>query len=53
MPVKQVKKGNFLLFGVVMVFQIVEPMFGRLIRQSKYIPQIRLDYHMTIQMYPV
>ena len=36
MPSKTSKKGNFLHFGIAIVFQIVGLMFGWLVRQSKH-----------------
>ena len=48
---KQVKKGNFLPFGIVMVFQIADLMFGWLVRQSKYIWGICLDGGTSLAFY--
>ena len=47
------KKGNFLLFGIAIVFQIVDLIFGRLIQVSPNISQDMLGLVvLLVQMYP-
>ena len=47
------KKGNFLLFGIAIVFQIVDLIFGRLIQISPNISQDMLGLVvLLVQMYP-
>ena len=50
-PVKQVKIGNFLLFGIAIVFQIVDLMFGWLVHQSKHIQGICLNGGICLDFY--
>ena len=45
------KKGNFLLFHIVIVFQIAELMFGWLVRKSKHIQGICLDGGICLDFY--